>query len=626
MRKNAGSWIIKFILGGVILAFIPFGYGIYQDRGDTEIANVNGDPIHFEEFDRHYNNLVDQVRRNFGGSLNEETIKGLRLREQALNQLVDQRLMLAEAAKLGIDVSDQELAESIARVEAFQTDGVFDPKRYEYVLGRLRMTRDGFEADQRRALLVEKMSNFVTSNVKVSDAEVLDWYKWQNASVDLRFVKFAAENDSDVSPSEEEISSYFDDHKENYMTAVELKARYVHIDPQNYADKVSLTEEDLRDYYDSNTEEYQTPKTVEARHILLKVDPQDDEEAAEKVRQRALGILQQARDGQDFAELARQHSEGPTAHEGGYLGAFQEDAMVKPFADKAFSMKAGEISDPVKTRFGWHIIKVEKVNDAETVSFDAAREEIIRKLTDERAKSLAYETSESIFDNSFEGEDLVRNAADQGLAVEQTEFFTPNGPIPEIEDGEKFAATAFSLDLMEISPIQELSDGFYILQVTEKKDAQIPELQNVSEQVMADVIKEKQNSRAREAAEAFMAAVRDGQPIDEVAVRFDRPVQTTGFFERNVPLPNIGYNQALSDTAFRLSLQNRWPEKVFEINDGYYVVEFNGRKEPSSADFEKEKAAAKKNLREQKQYRAVTDWLADLRNSGEVTIDKSILN
>ena len=147
MRKKAGSWIIKFILGAVILAFIPFGYGIYQDRRDVKIATVNGDPVRFEEFNRQYNNLVEQVRRNFGGSLNEETIKGLRLKEQALNQLIDQKLMLAEAANLGISVSDQELAESIANIEAFQTAGVFDPKRYEYVLSRLRLTQDAFEAD-----------------------------------------------------------------------------------------------------------------------------------------------------------------------------------------------------------------------------------------------------------------------------------------------------------------------------------------------------------------------------------------------------------------------------------------------------------------------------------------------
>jgi peptidyl-prolyl cis-trans isomerase D len=626
MRKSAGSWIIKFILGAVILAFIPFGYGIYQDRRDVKIATVNGDPVSFEEFNRQYNNLVEQVRRNFGGSLNEETIKGLRLKEQALNQLIDQKLMLDEAANLGISVSDQELAESIAKIEAFQTAGVFDPKRYEYVLSRLRLTQDAFEADQKRAMLVDKMSKFVAANVKVSDAETLDWYKWNNASVDLRFVKFPANHYQDISTTEDEVNSFFEAHKENYKTDVELNARYVLIDPKAYTDRVSLTEEDLRTYYDNNPDEFYTPKTVKARHILIKVDPQAEEKNVEQARQKASEILKLAREGRDFAELAKQYSEGPTAANGGDLGAFRKDAMVKPFADQAFAMKAGDISEPVRTRFGWHIIKVEKVNEATTTSFEAARDDIRRKLTDERAKALAYETAESIYDNSFQGDDLVRNAVDQQLAITETGFFTQKGPIKGIRDAAKFAAAAFALPVMDVSPIQELSDGYVILQVTDKKDSQIPDLQAVAPRVRADLIKEKQNEKARAEAEAFLAALQDGKSFDNESEQMGFPVDTTGFFTRKTPVPKIGNNPDLSDAAFLLSPQNRWPQKVFEGNNAYYVVEINGRKEPSAEDFEKEKVEVKEKLREQKQYRTVTDWLAELRDGGEITIDKSYLN
>ena len=123
--------MIKFILGAVILAFIPFGYGIYQDRRDTEIASVNGEPIFYENYNRLYNNLIVQMRQSFGEALNEEMFKSLRLRDQAINQLVDEKLLLAEAGRLDLDISDQELAEAIGRIEAFQTAGVFDSRRYE---------------------------------------------------------------------------------------------------------------------------------------------------------------------------------------------------------------------------------------------------------------------------------------------------------------------------------------------------------------------------------------------------------------------------------------------------------------------------------------------------------------
>jgi len=488
------------------------------------------------------------------------------------------------------------------------------------------LTQDAFEADQKRAMLVDKMSKFVAANVKVSDAETLDWYKWNNASVDLRFVKFPASHYQDISPTEDEVKSFFEAHKENYKTDVELNARYVLIDPKAYTDRVSLTEEELRTYYDNNPDEFYTPKTVKARHILIKVDPQADEKAVEQARQKALEILKLAREGRDFAELAKQYSEGPTAANGGDLGVFRKDAMVKPFADQAFTMKAGDISEPVQTRFGWHIIKVEKVNEATTTSFEAARDGIRRKLTDERAKALAYETAESIYDNSFQGDDLVQNAADQQLAITETGFFTRKGPIKGIKDGTKFAAAAFALPVMDVSPIQELSDGYVILQVTDKKDSQIPDLQAVAPRVRADLIKEKQNEKARAEAEAFLAALQDGKSFDSESERLGFPVDTTGFFTRNTPVPKIGNNPDLSGAAFLLSPQNRWPQKVFEGNNAYYVVEINGRKEPSAEDFAKEKVAVKEKLREQKQYRTVTDWLAELRDGSEITIDKSYLN
>jgi peptidyl-prolyl cis-trans isomerase D len=365
---------------------------------------------------------------------------------------------------------------------------------------------------------------------------------------------------------------------------------------------------------------------VEARHILIKVDPQAGEKSVEEARQKALEVLKLAREGRDFAELAKKYSEGPTAPNGGYLGAFRKDAMVKPFADQAFAMKAGDVSEPVQTRFGWHIIKVEKVNEATTTSFEVARDDIRRKLTDERAKTLAYETAESIYDNSFEGDDLVRNAADQHLAIAETGFFTQKGPVTGIKDGAKFAASAFVLSVNDISPIQELSDGYVILQVTDRKDSQIPELQNVAPRVRADLIKEKQNEKARAEAEAFLAALQAGNTFDDESVGAGLPVDTTGYFTRKTPVPKIGNNPDLSDAAFLLSPQNRWPQKVFEGKNEYYVVEFNGRKEPSAEDFEKEKADVKEKLREQKQYRAVTDWLAELRSGGEITIDNSYLN
>jgi peptidyl-prolyl cis-trans isomerase D len=131
MRKHAGSWIIKFLLGAVIIAFIPFGYGLYQDRRGGQVASVDGEPISYAQYLKIYNNLLEQMRQSFGDSLTDDMIKALGLKDRALNQLIEHKLMLSEAKRLKFRVSDQEVADAIGKIEVFQTGGVFDRRRYE---------------------------------------------------------------------------------------------------------------------------------------------------------------------------------------------------------------------------------------------------------------------------------------------------------------------------------------------------------------------------------------------------------------------------------------------------------------------------------------------------------------
>ena len=625
MRKHAGSWMIKFILGAVILAFIPFGYGIYQDRRDTEIASVNGEPIFYEDYNRIYTNLITQMRQSFGDALNEEMIKSLRLRDQAINQLVDEKFLLAEAERLDFTVSDQELAEAIGSIEAFQTAGMFDSRRYEYILDRSRLTKETFEAEQKKAMLIDRVRNFIVSGVKVSEEEAKEWYRWNDASVNIDFVRFSPSSYKDIQPTDDEIASFFDSHKENYKTEPKLKARYLRFEPEKYQAGIEISEEALREYYDDNPAEFVTPKTVEARHILIRVPQEADPPSDEKARKEAERILELAREGNDFAELAKKYSQGPSANNGGYLGSFGKESMVKPFSDAAFSMNAGDISEPVRTQFGWHIIKVEKVNDASTITYDDARSKIQQKLIDEQAKTLAYDEAEQVYDASFEGDDLVRNAADRNMDVGETDFFTREGPKTGIADRAAFAAAAFKLAPMDISEIVELEDGFYIVQVVENLAPQIPGINDVQSRVRADLIKEKQSERSIRDAEAFLAGAREGKSLAEEGARQGLKVETTGFFKRGATVPDIGYDREFSKTVFTLSDENKLPEKVFRINDSDYVVAFAARKEPTSERFEKEKNTIIEQLLREKQVQTMNKWLAQRRENSEIVIEEQFL-
>jgi peptidyl-prolyl cis-trans isomerase D len=596
MRKHASSWIIKFLLAAIIVVFIPWGVQRYTSQRSSRVADVNGTIITLGDYRNSYTNLVEQVRQSFGNNLNDELIQALQLRKRALDQLVDRALMLQEAEKLKIQVSDEELAQTIRDIRAFQTAGVFDNQRYLNALSRTKLSPETFEEQQREALIIDKLQSFITGNIKVSELEARQWYKYNNTEVDVDYVLLEPGQFKNIEPTADEILDYFDQHKEAYKTDPEIKVRYLYLKPEDFASKLTVAEADMQDYYESNLEKFKNPKTVQARHILIKVDQNAKPEEVESARQRAEDVLKLARDGQDFAALARQYSEGPTKTKGGDLGTFRREAMVKPFADKAFSMKAGDISDPVRTRFGWHIIKVENANPAKTLSLDEARADIEKTLKTERSKNLAYDEAEAVYDATFEGQNLVDIAQERNLNLLTTALFPQKSPPKEIKDAARFASVAFSLPSDEVSDIQEFGDGYYLLEVVEKVPSKFPELKDVEDSVKKDVIKEKQDAKALSEANRFMAELKTGQSFDAVSQKFKLAPQKTGFFKRNDSIPTIGQETEIARTAFKLSEHDQLPGEPLKGQKGYYVISFRERQEPELNGFEKEKSALKDRL------------------------------
>lgn len=625
MRQQAGNWLIKVLLGAIVIVFIFWGVGSFRSQRGGRVALVNGDQITLDDYREVYDNLVERLRERFGNNFNEDMIKMLHVKRQALNQLIDNKLLVQEAQRLKFRVSDKELADSIMQYGAFQRAGVFDNRLYQNVLDRLRMTPEEFEVSQRDAMLIERLKVLIASSVKVSNQEVKAWFNWSNALVDIDFVLFDPDKYEDIKPSSEEIKAFFEKHKENYKTDATVKVRYLHFDPDRYRSKVTISDEEIRNYFDENPEEFKIPKTVEARHILLKVDQNAGPEDVERTRKRALNILNMAREGKKFAKLASKYSEGPTRNTGGYLGTFKKEAMVKPFADKAFSMKAGEISEPVRTRFGWHIINIEKVNEASILSFNEAKKKIQKKLTEEMAKNLAYDEAEDVSDVSFAGEDLLKAAEERNLKVLTTDFFTKKGPEKGIKDRVKFASAAFNLAVMEISDIQEFGDEYYILQVIEKIPPKIPELDKVKEEVKADLVKQRQEVKARKDADTHLSALKSGKSMSTESKHFNLTPTTTGFFKRNDSIPKIGPEREIAKAAFQLTNEIKLPEKVIKGTKGYYVIQFRDRKTAAFEEFNKEKVSIKQRLLQQKEARTFDALLAQIRSKSEITIKKEFL-
>lgn len=623
MRKHATSWLIKILLGAIVIVFVFWGVGSFRSRKASLIASVNGDIIGAEEYNTTYNALLEQMRQNFGNNLNEEMVKMLRLNQQALDQLIDQTLMIQEAAKLKLRVTDEEVIDSITGLAAFQANGQFDRRLYQRILEFNRLTPEGFEKMQRNMLLTGKLRAYVGSNVQVAEGEASAYYQWQNASVDIEYVMFNPETYKDATSSDEEVQAFFEKNKATYKTDPAVNVQYTRFSPEQYKEAAIVTEDEIQDYYTTNTREFDKPKTVEARHILIKVAQDAAEEDVELARVRAVELLDKYKAGTPFAELATQFSEGPSKNNGGYLGVFKKEDMVAPFAEKAFSMAPGDVSEPVKTRFGWHLILVEKVNEASTQSLEEARNEIQTKLVNDKASILAYDAAASFYDQTLEGDDLANITKETDLTVKKTGLFSRQGKLLQgVADRSKFIATAFELGLNQISEIQDFSDGYYLMQVIEIVPGKIPELEAVKEEVVADLKKETQQEMAEKEAEILLEALKT-DPQGDVATA--SVFTATGYFKRNESIPEIGYENEILSAAFMLSEEKPLPEKVFKGTKGTYVIRLKNRKLPDAEGFDKEREQIKETLLAQKQSRTFAAWLKQIRDNSEITIKEGVV-
>jgi peptidyl-prolyl cis-trans isomerase D len=394
MRRHK-AWL-QWSLVLVVLAFIIFyipdflrGSGADATSGDT-IASVEGHPITSGEFRRTYQAQLQAYRSAYGSNMSEQLLKQLGIEQQILQQMVDEQASLAEARRLGINVSDEEVRQRIFAIPAFQENGRFiGEQRYQQLLRMQRppLSPTDFEDGIRRSLTVEKLRASLTDWLSVPDKELEQEYRRRNDKVKLAVVSFMADKfRSQVAAADPEIAAHFDAHKNDFKIPEKRKIRFLLIDLDALRAKIVVPEADVKRAYDENIEQYSTPEQIRASHILLKTEGKDD--AA--VKARIEDILKQAKGGADFGELAKKYSEDESnAKNGGDLDYFGHGKMVPEFDAVAFTLQPGQISDVVKTQFGYHIIKLTDRKPGRVVPFEEAAQQIKQFLEGQKKQQHA---------------------------------------------------------------------------------------------------------------------------------------------------------------------------------------------------------------------------------------------
>ena len=557
MRRHR-DWL-KWSLGLVCVAFVLFyipdflrGSGADAASSDT-VAKVEGREITSGEFRRTYQAQLQAYRSAYGNNMSEQLLKQLGIDQQILQQMVDERAALAEADRLGMSVSDEEVRQRIFSMPAFQDNGAFiGDVRYEQLLRMQRppMTPSEFEDNVRRGLAVEKLRASVTDWLSVPDDELEREYRRRNDKVKLAVVSFTADSfRPQVSASDAEIAAYFDGHKNDFKIPEKRKIRYLLIDIDALRARVTVPPADIEREYNNNIEQYSTPEQVRASHILLKTEGKDD--AA--VKAKAEELLKQARSGADFAELAKKNSEDEaSAKNGGDLDYFGKGRMVPEFDAAVFAMQPGQISDLVKTQYGYHIIKLVDKKPATTRPLAEVRQQLSDQLAYQRAQAQAADLAQNLEKQIKSPADLDKVAKAQGLVVQESGFFARDEPILGLGPAPEAASKAFDMKPNEVAGPLRASRGFVFETMTAKQDPYVPKIEEVKERVRDEVVKQKARDASRQKAADIAAKLKAASDFEKAAKAAGVEAKTTDLIAQDSPIPDLGNAPAVLDAAFKL--------------------------------------------------------------------------
>jgi peptidyl-prolyl cis-trans isomerase D len=604
LREHASSWMLKGILILVAVTFISWGgYSFFREKRATYVAKVDDITVERKEFDDAFQNAVKQYRDALGPSFSEKMIEELGLKGKILDGLIDKILILREAKRLGLSVSDEELKEAIESIPAFQFNGKFDRRNYERSLRINRMTPEEFEQSQRESFLISKAVNLIKTNEgKVSDEEVLDIYLFENERIDLTFLKIVPDSfKSQVHANDVEIKDHYEKHREEFRIPAFAQIQYLLFRPSDLESKIQVSPDEIKRYYEGRKETFKIPKQVRVRNILIKAGPQESPDQREAKKKKAEEILEKAKKTKDFGSVATQYSEAENASKGGDLGWVQKGMLGEPIESILFSMKAGEFSGVLPGRDGFLIFKIEEVKEEKRKADDA-------------------------FYSLFRSRDLEGYARDKNVLIKTTGLFKEGDEIPEIGRNPLFYSSAFSLKVGEISPVVDIPPNYYVLKQVNKKDSRVPSLEEVKEEVKRKVIEIKAEAQARHVAEEFLNQIRTGRNIKEVAREKGYPLAETGFFTRTAGVaPKIGPAREFMGILASLTEKNPIPKEVIRTKDGFFAVRLSRHEPADQGKFQSVKKNLEKRLSYQKQEEAFQNWLSQLRSKTKIDKNQDFL-
>ena len=517
IHDTVGRWVAGIILGLLAVAFVFWGVDFGLGSA-TFAAKVNGENIPLTEFEQALRARENEFRQANRIEIDDELSR--EMRRSVIEELVRIEALQQRVEDKGYRVSDERLLSFIYSVPQFQAGGQFSDVVYRSLLANQGLSPSMFEEQQRARLAVDDFETGIAASSFITPAELRRYISLLRQRRELAYAIFDVDAFLDrVEVTDAEIEAHYDANTGNYQTAETVDLEYIDLALAEVAENIEVSDEELRAYFEENRARFETVEERFARHILFEIDEDMTAEAAlaaaESARERIEG-------GADFAEVAREVSQDVgTRLAGGELGWITPGMLSGPFEDTLYMLEVGAVSEPVRTDFGYHLIKLEDVRSAETQSFDDVRESLLTELQTTLAEDRFYELVNDLEENAFNAYDeLATVAMETGLELETAEAFPRTGARDLFENSEAVVQAAFSEDVLltgRNSELVELADDrVIVLRVAEYHPAMTQPLEDVRAQIRGELEREKAARLAAEAAEAFQVALaelpEDGDP------------------------------------------------------------------------------------------------------------------
>ncbi|MDW7774354.1 MAG: SurA N-terminal domain-containing protein [Desulfobulbaceae bacterium] len=625
LRKRSQSIVIQVIVLVIAIVFIFWGVGTNIGNKRNYIAKVNDEEISFSEYQRAYDSIVDNYRVQFGGSIPPGFLEALGLKQQVLNQLIQTALIRQGGREMGVTVSELETQNKIKDMDVFQTNGQFDLNLYKMVLAQNAMNPSSFEASINNELLNSKVQEALQGFAIVPDGEVQSGFELNNEEIQLAY--YAVESEkflNKVEVKEDELAEWYEENKNNYLTEAQIRLRYLFFDYAEDMDKLEISEEKLREQYEQNREQYVVPEQRHARHILFAVSEADDADVRAEKKGKAEEVLQFAREGRDFTELAREYSEDSSGPNGGDLGFLARGEMAPPVDQAVFQMQPGEISDVVETRFGYHIIKLEEVREGGTRSFEEVREEIADGMRNQEVRGYTFKRASQAYEEIIRAGSLEKYNEQHEKEVRQTDYFSRSTPPgPPLSDPD-LMQTAFRLNKGELSSLVQTGEGYAILFVDDVRQPEVPELDAIRDRVVEDYTMAKSVELARRSAEDILQKARDEKSLAQ-AIPPSENLRKTGYISRANGPAEADLPEQVIRKSFEMSLKDPYPAEPFVQDDLFIVYELLERKIEEKTPDEQQRLQLEEQLLTSTRNSLLTAWLTSMQENADIWINEPLL-